>query len=386
MVLELMRSKPSDERLQRACLLAIGRLSKDASALRPLCLGVISAVAQSAAQARENLILQRLAVTALSSVVYLHDVAALVAPLALPVVIEEQMWLRFLPFRSFCFGFCLQRLPAALRTAADAVLHWPSEDALQARTEQLMKECRQLLETKTEVTQTHFERAAELRREVMLFEAVEYLELHSSEVLSALQMLKMVEKIAPADALERLRRPNTLRKHVKTWQKVGQWLEMTFGKPWPSTPSEFAEYIEAIVQEPCAKSAPEAAYKTLMFMEFGGEVEESAFLHRSSAVRNAIEEAQMKLASSEIRPSRKALLLPLAVVMAMEEMVISDDRLPFSRAYAWYRLVKIWAGLRFDDTKGIPNRSMELRENYLVGIIHKSKTSGPGKRVLQLPF
>lgn len=120
--------------------------------------------------------------------------------------------------------------------------------------------------------------------------------------------------------------------------------------------------------------------------EFGGEVEESAFLHRSSAVRNAIEEAQMKLASSEIRPSRKALLLPLAVVMAMEEMVISDDRLPFSRAYAWYRLVKIWAGLRFDDTKGIPNRSMELRENYLVGIIHKSKTSGPGKRVLQLPF
>ena len=181
------------------------------------------------------------------------------------------------------------------------------------------------------------------------------------------------------------RRPNTLRKHVKTWQKVGQWLEMTFGKPWPSTPSEFAEYIEAIVQEPCAKSAPEAAYKTLMFMEFAGEVEESALLHRSSAVRNAIEEAQMRLASSEIRPSRKALLLPLAVVMAMEDMVVADDRVPFSRAYAWYRLVKIWAGLRFDDTKGTPNRSMELRDSHLVGIIHKSKTSGPGSEFFSFP-
>ena len=61
-------------------------------------------------------------------------------------------------------------------------------------------------------------------------------------------------------------------------------------------------------------------------------------------------------------------------------------RLPFPRAYAWFRLVKVWAGLRFDDTRGTPNRSMELRDSHLVGIIHKSKTSGPGKRILLLPF
>ena len=182
------------------------------------------------------------------------------------------------------------------------------------------------------------------------------------------------------------RRPNTLRKHVKTWHKVGQWLEATFGKPWPSTPSEFADYLEAIVQEPCAKSAPEAAYKTLMFMEFAGEVNETEFIHKSSAVRNALEEAQVRLASVELKPARQALMLPLAIVIAMEAIVMDDDRLPFPRAYAWFRLVKLWAGLRFDDTKGTPNRSIELRENHLVGIIHKSKTSGPGKRILLLPF
>ena len=182
------------------------------------------------------------------------------------------------------------------------------------------------------------------------------------------------------------RRPNTLRKHVKTWQKVAQWLESTYGKPWPSNASEFAEYIEAIVQEPCARSAPEAAYKTLMFMEYAGEVEEADFIHRSSGVRNALEEAQLRLASVEMKPSRRALLLPLAVIIAMEEMVVDDDALPFSRAYAWFRLVKVWAGLRFDDTRGTPNRSMELRDSHLVGIIHKSKTSGPGKRILLLPF
>ena len=146
------------------------------------------------------------------------------------------------------------------------------------------------------------------------------------------------------------RRPNTLRKHVKTWQKVGQWLESTYGKIWPSSPTEFAEYLEAIVQEPCAKSAPEAAFKTLMFLEFAGEVEEGNLFHRSAAVKNALEEAQLRLASAEMRPSRQARLIPLAIIEAMEDMVLCDDRLPFVRAYAWFRLVKLWTGMRFDDT------------------------------------
>ena len=182
------------------------------------------------------------------------------------------------------------------------------------------------------------------------------------------------------------RRPNTLRKHVKTWHKVEQWLQSTYNWSWPTSPTDFAEYIEAIVQEPCARSAPEAAYKTLMFLEYAGEVNEAEFIHRSSAVKNAIEEAHMRLASREIRPSRQALLIPLAIVEAMEEMVLRDDAKPFSRAYAWFRLVKIWTGMRFDDTRGTPNRGIELRETHLVGTIHKSKTSGPGKRILLLPF
>ena len=182
------------------------------------------------------------------------------------------------------------------------------------------------------------------------------------------------------------RRPNTLRKHVKTWQKVSQWMEATYGKSWPASPTEFAEYLEAITEEPCARSAPEAAYKTLMFLEYAGEVEEAHFFHRSAAVKNALEECQLRLASMETKKTRQALLIPLAIVEAMEDMVVCDDRLPFVRAYAWFRLIKIWTGMRFDDTRGTPNRGIELKDTHLVGIIHKSKTSGPGKRVLLLPF
>jgi len=53
-VLEVMSCKLDDERLQRACLQAVGRLAKDVSKLRPLCLGVVSAIATSAASMRHS--------------------------------------------------------------------------------------------------------------------------------------------------------------------------------------------------------------------------------------------------------------------------------------------------------------------------------------------
>ena len=58
-------------------------------------------------------------------------------------------------------------------------------------------------------------------------------------------------------------------------------------------------------------------------------------------MKNALEECQLRLASMETKKTRQALLIPLAIVEAMEEMVVCDDAKPFSRAYAWFRLVKI---------------------------------------------
>ncbi|CAE7897602.1 hypothetical protein AK812_SmicGene35856 [Symbiodinium microadriaticum] len=419
-VLEVMTSKLDDERLQRACLQAVGRLAKDVSKLRPLCLGVVSAIAASSASMRHSLNVQRMAIGALSSVAYSQDVATLIAPLGLPVVLEAALshpsdsklqglmceafarlaqgggeaamvkcivasletpdvalsmlcdalqrlcenaicqprqvvdellhlcdsdpsnlelqrqvslclhrllaagvvseacvrgrgtllnsqWAHLLErflgaedeeakldgtFHSKvqelfhqevalhfeyeaaerCLHYlrrrtqpslvflevirCLAenledyqsrsearelawdagrqmlvpldphlrlrlqnevleamqlRLPQALCSAALAAADWPkSEESLVKKTAHLLNECSKLLERKTQVTQDHHERAAELRREVMLFEAVEYLELNAAEatptqVSSALHMLEVATAVAPADALERLR-------------------------------------------------------------------------------------------------------------------------------------------------------------------------------------
>jgi len=99
-------------------------------------------------------------------------------------------------------------LIAALQSAARGDQH--GESSLQRRRSLLRADCSALLDQKTEATQAHHERMAELRREVMLFEAVEYLELHgaavnSTQVRTAYYMLQEAEPCAPLDAIERLR-------------------------------------------------------------------------------------------------------------------------------------------------------------------------------------
>jgi hypothetical protein len=85
------------------------------------------------------------------------------------------------------------------------------EQLLSERTKRLRGQCAALLDRKTDATQVLEERTMKLRREVMLFEAVEHLELHGSagvsitQVRSAMHMVDMVEPIAPPEAVQRLR-------------------------------------------------------------------------------------------------------------------------------------------------------------------------------------
>lgn len=80
----LLQGPGLEERLQRACVLAIGRLAKDATQLRPLCLASTVAVAEVAGKELKNLPMQRLATSALGSIAYTRDVVPLIVGDALP--------------------------------------------------------------------------------------------------------------------------------------------------------------------------------------------------------------------------------------------------------------------------------------------------------------
>ena len=178
----------------------------------------------------------------------------------------------------------------------------------------------------------------------------------------------------PLQRIGKGRRHSTLRKHVKTWQKVSLWLKSVYQEPWPSRAEHFAEYLEAMVAEPCSRTFPVSCLKTLMFMEYAGEVREADMASRAACVQNAIEESKLALESAELKPTRKANIMLVAMIEALEEMVCCEEKSNYVRGYAWYRLFKLWTGMRFNDTQGIPARTMELGDFCLRGEIHRSKT------------
>ena len=192
------------------------------------------------------------------------------------------------------------------------------------------------------------------------------------------------DQVDPSLRFGKGRRASTLRKHVKTWMKVRDWMKKTFGHPWPRYPQEFALYLEARANEPCGRTVPGSIYKTFIFMEVAGEVEEADQMSRSYAVKNVLEEIAVRLEGSEPRFTRKAWHMPVAVVRALEEAVLDRELTRFVRAYSWFRLLKLWAGLRFSDTKGLPYGSLKMEEHGLSGVLAVTKTIGPGKKIALL--
>lgn len=118
-------------------------------------------------------------------------------------------------------------------------------------------------------------------------------------------------------------------------------------------------YLEARAAER-GKSIPASLLKTLIFMEHAAEIVKSEQISATPAVRNTLEEVKLELESVDGKPSRQAMHLPVALVMALEKAVM-DLRFPrFLRGYAWFRLVKLWGCLRFNATVGLDFGSITL--------------------------
>ena len=73
-------------------------------------------------------------------------------------------------------------------------------------------------------------------------------------------------------------------------------------------------------------------------------------------------------------------------VAPMETLVI-DAATPLEvRVCAWFKLIKLWGSLRFDDAAHLKTTELRFYDGQLVGMMHQTKTTGAGKRVRELPI
>lgn len=178
------------------------------------------------------------------------------------------------------------------------------------------------------------------------------------------------------------RRASTLRKHVKTWIHARTWLAATFNTPWPTRASQLAMYLEARAQEPCGRSIPTSIYKTFVFMEHAGEVPKEQQLQNEGALKNALEEINLRLQSLEPKATKQAMHLPVKIVESWERVVMDESLPRYIRAFGWFKLAKLWGAMRHSDTTGLKFPSGQIDSYCWSADLVKTKTTGPGKKVV----
>ena len=209
-------------------------------------------------------------------------------------------------------------------------------------------------------------------------------ELHKAKAPVLKEMEKVRNKQRALKSLTGRYRPSTLRRYLAGWQHFRKWCEMGENKKVTSSVS-FIDYLYVREAEGMGPSIPLAVSRSVgWFQEMAG-VEESERFSNNQAVDLAVKELVKKLEGAAA-PIKRAPRLLSVMVGPMEELV-TDERQPLGkRVAAWMKLVKMWAALRFSDAANIKARSVRYYDARLTAILHKTKTTGAGKRVRELPL
>lgn len=202
-------------------------------------------------------------------------------------------------------------------------------------------------------------------------------------------LLKIEETVGVSQAKQWLekrhamgRRPNTLRQHLRLGRKLSSYMQNAYGRPWFRSSGDVMEYVALRLEEPCGKTVPSSVWATIRFLEKSAEVPESARVSADMALQNFFSEVDRHPSWAEGHQKTSANRLVLSLVVAWEKKVVDVSEKKYIRAFSWFKLIKLWAALRWDDTMGIPPSSIQmLHGRGLRGKILRSKTTGEGRRV-----
>ena len=176
------------------------------------------------------------------------------------------------------------------------------------------------------------------------------------------------------------KRASTLRRRILDWRKAARFFMLTFNMVWPRGVHDVVDYLATLAASGVGRSAIGRAVQALNFMEKAGGLPEPRWLSQHPLVKATHNELLVTMASGATRATRKAPQMPCLLMMKFEGFVVDDSLQLYWRLFAWYRLLRVWACLRFDDHRGLLPSSLRLVAGSLRGTLVRSKTTGAGKR------
>eukprot|EP00435_Cladocopium_sp_Y103_P030957 s929_g7.t1 len=201
-------------------------------------------------------------------------------------------------------------------------------------------------------------------------------------VLKGMQVCTSPERVHVAIAGKT--RASTLKRYIKVWREWQSWKSLTWGHESFVHPGMFCEYLFSRFDEPCGATIPNFICKAVSWFEKTAGLPEAETVASTRAVCQIRDYITEKLAA-ETPPVRRAPRYPGVAVESLESAVLDDSNVLGVRIMAWIKLLKIWGALRFDDMQKIKPDELQFIGERLTTTLRVTKTSGPGKRVQELP-
>ena len=187
-----------------------------------------------------------------------------------------------------------------------------------------------------------------------------------------------------ADLIGKLR-PSTAAKYLRQWQRFREWSLTVKGVAWPVEVSVLVDYVHVLADEPCSPTQPQVWFQAVAWMyRVGGFVGPESPTNNALLIR-AVERLTVSLGAN-LRVTLQAARFPTAVLAALELYVVGESHPPMKRVHAGSILFRSWGTLRFDDLQRLRRHSLRFVGDCVQTELTSSKTSGPGKRVRQLPI
>ena len=186
-----------------------------------------------------------------------------------------------------------------------------------------------------------------------------------------------------AEEMERARWIETLRSRVRLARRYLAWLSITFEVPFPTELEQMADYFRVRASEPCTRGTLKNTHRSFTFLEEVAGMPKTECVTENPLYQVLYHELLSKAAPG--RATRQADRMLVAMLGAIEQLVVDEGELPYIRLHSWRTLLQNWATLRFDDHRGIEFASVRVSQLRLQARLTRSKTTGSDKTVLGRP-
>ncbi len=221
------------------------------------------------------------------------------------------------------------------------------------------------------------------KRSLIIGVLLEELKLYGAPILDEMQ--KSLNPDRAADSLLGKYRPSTVRRYLSYWQSFRKWVFASTGRSHPGSGVLLADYLYAREEEGMGCSIPMAVMKSVSWFEKVACIPEDESLVAHPMCKMVVADLTIKLEDAA-PPVRRAPRLLSIFIPALEYVVMDRTLEDHIRVAAWLRLLKMWASLRFDDLANVRRALIRDYDGKLGGVLKKTKTTGAGKRVRELPI